>query len=226
MFILRLAAYGIVMLLDLSMGLFIITCLSLVLKHEISFMGYALSAFLGVAPDFDFFLLLFTGKKYRRKVVTHHEYPTHWPLLMVPLATAAGWIFGGVFWALAAGIIVFLHFLHDTEGVLGAGDNSIGWLKPFSSKYYGFRGGRLVGYSLEERRGMYADKKAYLTALYSKWLRPTRQAKRELALALMMLAFVGFGLFSWIGLAIMPILVFGGVLIVWISMDSGGSVGC
>lgn len=180
-----LASLGCAGVLDLVMGMFFVHLLSAYFSYPLHWWQYVIGAFLGASPDIDLFWGFF--KKNQNE---HHEFLTHRPIIGIPFAVALGWIFGGVFWAFAAGIGALWHYLHDTEGFLGLSDGGIAWFWPFSKKYWGMRNFRVVSRQPDCSE---ADKNA-LDWFYESYLVPTRRSVTEFALTGPLLGFVVGGL--------------------------------
>ncbi len=106
--------------LDIAAGIF----LSLIVGHLFAIHVNEGVFLFGIAstlfPDIDMLPIL-------RRISYDHRSRFHWPLLYVPVATAAYLLFGSLYATLfSLGILV--HFIHDTVGI-GWG---VAWLAPFS----------------------------------------------------------------------------------------------
>lgn len=184
----KLCAFGFAGILDLAVGFFVTHFLAQWFGYELAWWHYAIGAFLGASPDIDLVAAFI-----KKNPTSHHEYLTHRPIFGISFAAFLGWIVGGEFWAWCAGLCVFWHYLHDTEGFLSLTDNGIAWLWPVSKKYWGMRGGRIVGKSFEEFEAE-EDKKF---EIYDKFLMPTRRALTEfIVFSILLVAILG-DLFGW-----------------------------
>ena len=167
------ASLGLAGVLDLAAGALLVRLLSQYFVHPLAWWHYVIGAFLGASPDIDLFLGFF-----EKNPNGHHEYLTHRPSVGIPLAIVLGWFFGGEFWAVAAGIGVFWHYLRDTKGFLGLYDNRLAWFWPFSRRYWGVQNLRVVSETLEE---LLSKEKGY-ESLHAAFLTPTRRSITEFAL--------------------------------------------
>lgn len=184
----KVIALGLAGILDLAAGTLFVFLLSKYFSHPLLSWQYILGAFLAAAPDIDLLLCLFG-----REPNEHHENLTHRPIVGILLAALLGGFFGGTFWALTAVIGVCWHYLHDTEGFLFLYDNGIGWLWPFSKKYWGVRNFQIVSQTLPE---FLAGKKTGFGATYEDYLNPTPKSLREFTLAGIFFGYVAGGLFG------------------------------
>ena len=118
--------------LDFAMGSFIASVAGLIahLPVESLIPAAFIGGLLALIPDLDCLALYFYWG--RGGAPSHHLWISHRPLIVIPLMTAAGFWLGGSFWAWTAGLCVFWHYLHDTQGL---GDGGIAWLWPFSRKF-------------------------------------------------------------------------------------------
>lgn len=146
----KIVALGFAGILDLAAGLLIVHVLSVYFAHPLVWWQYAIGAFLGASPDIDLFYAF-----WKNNATGHHDYLTHRPIIGIPLATTIGWILGGEFWAIAAGIGVLWHYLHDTDGFLGLDGGGIAWCWPLSKKYVGMKGltAQVVSWTSKEYQG-------------------------------------------------------------------------
>lgn len=173
---------GLAGILDLAAGLFFVYMLGEYLSYPLAWWQYAIGAFLGASPDIDL-LLGFFGKD----PDYHHENLTHRPILGIPFAILLGWLMGGPFWACAAGVGVFWHYLHDTKGFLLLYDNGLGWFWPFSHKYWGVKNLRPVG---EDPKMFIQKEGSGFGTVYESYLGPTRKALTELVPTGLLLGYV------------------------------------
>jgi membrane-bound metal-dependent hydrolase YbcI (DUF457 family) len=93
----------------------------------------AAGAVLGNLPDIDLF---FNGLKSgfsKGKFISGHREILHYPVIFTGAGVLAGFILGGLFWALVVGFCVLGHFLADSFGSKG-----VYWLYPFSKKRFLF----------------------------------------------------------------------------------------
>ncbi len=162
---------GLAGILDLAVGLALVHALGGIFSYPLEWWQYAIGAFLGASPDIDLILAVV-----RKRETEHHEYLTHRPIVGIPAAAALGWLAGGEFWAWCAGLGVFWHYCHDTEGFLGLADNGIAWLWPFSRRYWGIRNFRVVSKTLGEH--VAAEDNSF-DSIYDKYLTPTRRSVTE-----------------------------------------------
>ncbi|OGZ07121.1 MAG: hypothetical protein A2942_01445 [Candidatus Lloydbacteria bacterium RIFCSPLOWO2_01_FULL_50_20] len=170
-----LASLGLAGFLDLVAGVFFVHLLSLYFGHPLLWWQYAIGAALGASPDIDLLYAFF-----KKNLGGHHEYLTHRPIIGIPLAIIIGWFLGGAFWATAALIGVFWHYLHDTEGFLCLYDNGgLAWFWPFSKEYWGVRDFRVVSRMPEVHTRKEED---VFDNVYKVYLIPTRQAITEFLL--------------------------------------------
>lgn len=174
MFFWRFISLGLAGILDLAAGMLIVTLMSEYFSYQLVWWQYVIGAFLAASPDIDL-LLGFFGKD----LDGHHEYLTHRPIVGIPLAITIGWIIGGEFWALASGIGVFWHYLHDTQGFLFLYDNGLGWFWPFSRRYWGMQRGRVVSRTPKE---LSQSAGGAFDCLYECYLTPTRRSITEFVL--------------------------------------------
>ncbi len=198
---------GLAGVLDLAAGLFFVYMLGEYLSYPLSWWQYAIGAFLGASPDIDL-LLGFFGKD----PDYHHEHLTHRPILGIPFAIAIGWFIGGTFWALAAGVGVFWHYLHDTKGFLLLYDNGIGWFWPFSRKYWGVQNLRVVGEDLKE---FIQKEETGFNTIYACYLGPTQRALTELIPTGLLLGYVVGNLFAHSLGALVAALFYMSIIALW-----------
>ncbi|MDO8521479.1 MAG: metal-dependent hydrolase [bacterium] len=168
-----LCSLGLAGILDLVAGALMVHLLSEYFAYPLSWWQYAIGAFLGASPDVDLFYGFF-----KKKASGHHEYLTHRPILGVPFAAVVGWLLGGEFWAIAAGVGVFWHYLHDTEGFLGL-EGGIAWFWPFSQKHWCVKNCRVISKMPEEHREGEGNPYDWF---YESYLSPTRRSITELTL--------------------------------------------
>ncbi len=164
--------------LDMCVGLFLTLGVAYVLKMPVSAGYYIGGMTLAVLPDFDLLFLYFIKGQ---TTGNHHELLSHRPLFTLPLATAIAYKLGGSFWGLLAGCAVLWHFIHDTEGFGGGG---IGWIWPFSKKYYSLSGGKEP---MSSRAAAVLDFHKWLGDY---WFRPSKQSLIETALGSVLLFIV------------------------------------
>lgn len=208
--VLYFVAHGFAATLDWVMGVFIVWALGQLWPHELAWYHYALGALLGIAPDFDLLHQLLFLKK-GEGLTDHHDWLTHRPAFMLPLAAGLGYLLGGEFWAVVAALPIFAHYLHDTRGLGGGG---IGWLWPFSKMHYGLslKKGILVTHP-SEAKALWPDHNQWLEKEY---LRPSRRSERELSISAFLLAVVVSETVDNVDIGIgVGILVFAVVTVLW-----------
>lgn len=194
MFFWRLASLGLAGVLDLAAGMLIVTLLSEHFTYSLEWWQYIVGAFLAASPDIDL-LLGFFGKS----LDEHHEYLTHRPIFGIPFAISIGWVIGGEFWAFAAGLGVFWHYLHDTQGFLFLYDNGLAWLWPYSKKYWGIENLQVVYRTPKE---LSQCEGGAFDSLYECYLTPTRRSVTEFALTSIFLGYVASSLLgNYLGVA-------------------------
>ena len=196
----HLCAIAFAALLDVAMGTTIVVGLSLPFHRPVGLVDIALGAFLALLPDIDVvYMLLRKGRMYG----SHHMWLTHRPVVLIPLATAAGWFLGGAFWATAAFIAVFWHYVHDTPEICGSG---IAWFWPFTDWWWSPRRGLIAPYITDSSHDRFLQN----------WLGPSRVAEAEVYIAAFLLALslsLIFDPLAGIVLGLLPIL---GATIVWV----------
>ena len=178
---------GLAGILDLAVGTLVIHLLSTVHGYPLAWWQYVIGACLGASPDIDLFLAFF-----RKNASAHHEYLTHRPVVGIPFAVAIGWVLGGDFWAIAAGIGVCWHYLHDTDGFLGLNGGGIAWCWPFSQKYWGVRNYRIVSQTPRADDGGGNNYEWF----HKTYLSPTRRSIVEFMLTSMCAGYVAADLVS------------------------------
>jgi|GEM_PF-3563594 len=126
-----LAAY-----MDFCVGVLIATLLWLYgFKERPALWLVCLGGVLALVPDFDIVWPILT----RGSFVDHHQLPTHFPLVMVPLAAVVAGVLGGGRFAVLAVLCLAWHFVHDSPP-LGGG---IAWAAPFNFDYWSWSGQRV-----------------------------------------------------------------------------------
>ncbi len=115
--------------LDIGLGL-----LLGILLNDLTTVPYGLCLCLGIIasllPDLDFMWKYLQAK---RVPDTSHRDGLHYPLLVVPIVSVAGWLIKPEI-GLIFGLGTLLHFIHDSVGI-GFG---VKWLYPFSKNSYQF----------------------------------------------------------------------------------------
>ena len=183
--LLRLCGSAYVAFFDFSVGAFAVFVLSRLFKVDPSVGKYLLGGILGLVPDFD---VLYMYVRRGRVYDNHHELLTHRPLIMVPLLFLLAGFLGGLFWASVAATCLLLHYIHDSQGWGGG----LGWLWPFSSRYYSFKG------SIEkEKSRIERNKGKHNEWLAATWLTPTPQSVTEVCIGALLLGISLDDLFSW-----------------------------
>jgi hypothetical protein len=187
----KITALGFAGILDLAAGLFIVHVLSIFFAHPLVWWQYAIGAFLGASPDIDLFYAF-----WKKNATGHHDYLTHRPIIGVTLAITLGWFWGGTFWAIAAGVGVFWHYLHDTDGFLGLSGGGIAWLWPFSEKYLGMRGlnAQVVSWTSQTYKG---DEGNDCDDIYKTYLIATQRSVTEFLLTGVLVGYVVGSLFGY-----------------------------
>ncbi|MDP2630948.1 MAG: metal-dependent hydrolase [Candidatus Uhrbacteria bacterium] len=211
-----LASLGLAGALDLAIGVLLVHLLSEYFAYPLVWWQYAIGALLGASPDVDLFYAFF-----RKNASGHHEYLTHRPILGVPFAIFLGWMIGGEFWAIAAGLGAFWHYLHDTEGFLGLSGGGIAWFWPFSKKYWGMGGAKAqVVFWVPEVHQAQAENRNTCDEFRKTYLLPTRRSVTEFMLTSIALGYVIADLFDSHIFFPVVILFWAGILGLWISYSA------
>lgn len=186
MALLKLLGTDFAVLLDFSVGVFIVYVSGRIFMHEVILFQYFIGGFLGLAPDFD---VIYMYARYGKFVDGHHQYLAHRPLIGIGFAALIGWLLGGPFWALVASCCLLWHYIHDTEGFSGSG---IAWFWPFSKRYYSpFR----IVNPEDSLSGQNRDK--HNDWLDTTFLFPSHQAIIEIAISSIFLGIVGGAVLTW-----------------------------
>mgnify|MGYP003386273388 FL=1 len=159
---------------DFGVGVAIAQTLSVLAAHPLPWWFLPLGGMLALLPDFDILVPLIWRGAFN---YNHHKTLLHRPLFMLPLVACFGWLWGGPFWAGAAFICVFWHYLHDTWP-LGVG--GVAWVWPISDQYLTWRG-------FKEPVDM-----SHTEWLKRYWLKPTLFSCWEIAVGTAALAWAAF----------------------------------
>jgi hypothetical protein len=189
--------------LDFSVGVFGISLLAYLYNYELAVWQVFLGGVLALLPDLDLVPTVLLGTN---STFDHRQTLFHRPILILPAAVALSWVLGGQFWAIAAGVLVFWHFLHDTDWF---GDRyGVAWFWPVSNRFWSIHG----SYSPP----VVAPHHSWLEA---NWLQPSVLSLRELGVSLCLLS-ATFGLQGlanqpvvWLGLVVSVFF----VVILWFS---------
>ena len=128
---------GLATLTDIAAGIIIFHFMGKAFNYELPIYFYLVGIFFSLLPDSDLFL------KKVGPVRDHHQFPTHYPLVFIPVICLL--VFGIAlvkevaypgFWTSVAALCLFFHYVDDTWGrTSGIG---LGWLMPWDGKYYSF----------------------------------------------------------------------------------------
>jgi hypothetical protein len=180
---LLLAANAMAAFMDFGVGCLLATLVIRSLDLTIAWPYALIGGLLALIPDLDLVPSVIMGRSAR---FDHRQTPFHRPLLVLPIVTLLGFLFGGIAWASIAFLCVLWHYLHDTNFV----DTSYGiaWLWPFSDQYWSVWGSYMGQSDMGHHQWL---------AHY--WLRPTFLSVREIGIGAVCL-FVG-GMLSGVPLA-------------------------
>ncbi|MBI1957039.1 metal-dependent hydrolase [Candidatus Gottesmanbacteria bacterium] len=207
--ILKIAGSAFPAFLDFSVGVFLVFLLGYFLEYNAALYGYALGGILALAPDFDVaFMFLWKHKVYGN----HHEYITHRPLIMIAAAFIIGAFTDGFFWAIAAPLCVFWHFVHDTEGLGGGG---IAWLWPFSKKYLS----PITGVVSPKHSLAAQFQGKYDRWLDTTWLVPSKTSLIELVAGSILFSIAAKAVLGWRMGAVLLVLLWICVISVWLAFS-------
>ncbi|TSC96526.1 MAG: hypothetical protein Athens071426_481 [Parcubacteria group bacterium Athens0714_26] len=190
----KLYAMALAGMLDIAVGITVVFLFGKFFGQKMGLMSYVAGVFLSIAPDFDIIFLYLTDKK------SHHEFITHRPIIVLALVAGIGWFVENKFWSLLASILIFWHYLHDTEGFLGIKENGIAWLWPFSKYYYGFSDGKIVVKTSEERL-----KNASFKSALNQYLYPNYRSFMELGISSLLFCFICTQFIGYKGMLLFPI---------------------
>ncbi len=179
---LRFVASGFAATLDMVLGIAIVHFSAYAWSCDLGFFHYALGVVLGVVPDFDIIHTMLAERK--QSLVDHHDFLTHRPAVMVPIAALAGYVFGGQFWAFVFAGILFVHYLHDTRGLSGGG---IAWLWPLDSRHIGVSRLGIIITEPREASALWPNHNAWLD---NEYLTPSRRSLVELSFSSILLSIV------------------------------------
>lgn len=118
---------------DFGFGFLAAVVTAIYLNHPLTWWEPAVAgAVFSVLPDYDIvpsiFKRAFTGESYD---FDHHQTYLHWPIVVLPIATAVMWYFFGAYWGNVAFICVFAHYVHDALYM----DNGIAWIVRLKRTY-------------------------------------------------------------------------------------------
>lgn len=120
------------MFLDIGVGILVSIALADFWNIQLSGWLVAAGVFFALLPDADFIVHL-ARSGWSSKNAHRHRELFHYPLIYIPVGTAALSFFGSE-WAVLFAVSSFLHFLHDSIGI-GWG---VQWLWPFGKDHYEF----------------------------------------------------------------------------------------
>lgn len=198
----RLLGYGMAMMFDVAVGMFIILLANKIIGINLSIKNCLIGGIFGIVPDVDIlYMFIRKGEAY----TDHHQFISHRPIVGITLAALIGWVMGGANWSITATACVCWHYLHDTYGFGGGG---IAWLWPIS-KYYLSARGKMIK---PEDSEMNCDPEVWL---HARVLSPNKQACVEFSLSAILLGVVGDVIFGpTIGIIIVFAII-GFVLGIW-----------
>lgn len=189
MFVLLLYGMLLAGFLDFAIGLSIVHGVSYLTGDTVSVTDYIIGGLLTLSPDID---LLYMALRERRLYGDHHQNITHRPILIIPLASLAGFVIGGPFWGVAATLCVLWHFIHDTEWIGGPGGSGIAWFWPFSKKYISPKRAvdpeRAPGAEWKDRADQWMN---------ISWLRPSMLSVSELMIGTVLCCNVAQNILGW-----------------------------
>lgn len=186
----QLIGYGMAMMFDVSVGMFIALLTSKAFGISLSIQNCLIGGILGIAPDVDIvYMFIRKGEVY----TDHHQFISHRPTLGITSAVLIGWILGGAYWSVTAAVCMFWHYLHDTDGFGGGG---LAWLWPFSNYYLSTKGKMIR----PEDSKMNCDPEVWL---HSRILSPSKQSLIEFSISAILFGIViGIMLGQTIGIVI------------------------
>lgn len=198
----RLLGYGMAMMLDIAVGMFIILLASKIIGINLSIQNCLIGGMLGISPDVDIlYMFIRKGKVY----TDHHQFISHRPIVGIALVTLIGWVISGIDWSITAAACVLWHYIHDTYGFGGGG---IAWLWPVSGSYLSARGKMIR----PEDSEMNCDPEVWL---HSRVLAPNKQPCVEFSLSAILLGIVNGVMFGPIIGIIIVFAIIGFVLGMW-----------
>ncbi|MEK7599128.1 MAG: hypothetical protein AAB474_01590 [Patescibacteria group bacterium] len=145
---------------------------------------------IAIAPDFD---ILYMYIKEGRIYANHHQFLTHRPTIILPLAWVFGLLIGGHFWAITALCCLAWHYQHDNE---------IDWFWPVSQKYY------------SPEKSLTEEQK-FEKWLAENWLVPNPRAVVEIFTGCLFLMIVAVGIGHWRVGAAFVIAIWLGAILLW-----------
>jgi hypothetical protein len=147
-----------------------------------------LGGILALVPDFDLVPSVVRGVS---PTFDHRQSIFHRPFLVLPVIIFSAYVFGGVMWAVIAGMCVLGHYIHDTN--FTGTDYGIAWFWPFSHKYWS-----VFGSFIPET----FETGSHYEWLKKNWLRPSYLSIREIGSGLL-----GLSLALWLISHSLPIIV-------------------
>ncbi len=132
----KIVGLGLALMLDIGSGIIITRLLFVTLTLDVHWYDYSLGAFFSMLPDLDVLAPivkeLLGGSKGDS---SHKALPTHYPLVMMPVAGLALLCMAPSHYALLTVICLFMHFVHDSWQSQEKGPG-VRWLAPFGRRYY------------------------------------------------------------------------------------------
>ncbi|HEX7724164.1 MAG TPA: metal-dependent hydrolase [Candidatus Paceibacterota bacterium] len=166
-----------ILALDFCLGALISTYVVRAMHKGASWQTMLIGGILGVLPDFLDYFTQPLSKWIRGREYDHHLLPTHWPLLMIPVAGTFSWIHThDCTWVYISCGALGSHYVHDMIGRY----SGVRLLAPISFKYFGTNG---IEEPHHSKRARYMRSHSTQQWIDAYWMRPSTLCMTELALA-------------------------------------------